>query len=225
MFKCSILERGFFMMESIIAAIISAIAAIVVGIFGIVKNKDKKQKLEKLSTQHAYANFLDDKIERNIYNLLHSLSRISMFTVNSFEMKNRFNVFFERNKALEINELDILVRKKSDESESDKKILDDIVAQWIGWYRKDRIKKLKIVSYDHDPEQFYTVFGDKIMFSGQVFFDSTKPTGTNINYSPVVYNGDSEDGLKIIKMYRKHFDNILAHYEKKGFVLFNSEDC
>lgn len=202
------------MSDSIIAAIITGVLAVVASILtfflGLLHNKSKIKKLEKLSN-NAYITFLTSDNELNYY--LTKANFIYMYTVNCYELYNKLNTILEQNSEIIIKKLVIMVRKKENEKKSDLDTLDTIALQWRNWFNKKRIKEIKMISYDHDPDHYYTIIGDKVVFAGQVFFDDSRPTGTSINYSPILFTDNSKDGGKVIENYTKHFENVLYKYK------------
>ncbi len=80
---------------------------------------------------------------------------------------------------------------------------------------------MTIIGYDHDPNHYYSIIGDKFVFAGQICFDDTKPTGTNVNYSPLVFGDNTSIGKQVIKNYHSHFDNAMKKY-KDDLTLYSS---
>lgn len=124
----------------------------------------------------------------------------------------------EQDQKMNINKITILVRKKIDESNEDIATLNEIIELWKRWVVAKRIKKLEIIAYDHDPDHYYTIMGNRLVFCGQVMFDATKPTGTTIDYLPLVFFDNTDIGRQVIKNYQKHFDNAVQKYKSKGLL-------
>ena len=206
--------------STVIAALIGAFATIISALIGIIANRATRKKLKNLSNDNAYITFL--KAEQNFNHLLGSVSKVLMYTVNSYELLSRINFALEQNKTLKIKKLIIMVRKKPNEVQEDLDILSNIINQWKKWNAKKRIKSLTIISYDHDPDHYYTIIGERVVFAGQVLFDDTKPTGTKVDYLPLVFNDESEAGKQVIKNYKNHFENIVLRYKEKH-TLFSSD--
>ena len=166
-----------------------------------------KQKHEQAGIHYLEAG-------ENFNDLWLSVNEICMYTVNSYELYNRINALLEQKANSNINKLTILVRKKIDETEEDLSTLKDIIDFWKKWVEKGRIRKLTIIGYNYDPDHYYTILGDKVVFSGHVYFDESKPTKTNISYSPIVFSNDTEIGRQAIKNFRAHFDNVAQRFEQ-----------
>ena len=107
----------------------------------------------------------------------------------------------------------ILVRKKANVTKEDSDILNNIISIWKRWVLENRIKELTIIGYDHDPDHYYTIIGDELVFMGHVFFDETKPTKTNVNYSPLVCCNDTNLGKDIIQNCKQHFKGQNTLYD------------
>lgn len=164
--------------------------------------------------------FLDET--EDFRDILRNSTSICTYTVNSYELLNELNSLLERNQNIDLNEVKILVRRKENECESDIYLLNNIISNWKNLVDRKRIKRLLIIGYDHNPDHYYTIIDDKIAFSGQVLFDKTKPTGTTINYSPLVFRGHTRVGKQVILNYQNHFNNTIKEYEEK-LKLFSSE--
>lgn len=203
------------MSDTIIAALIGFLAAIVVEIIRLYfQRKNKKSDSKDVDTT---VRFLEPS--ENFREVLNDVSCLRMYTVNSYELLGQVNTILEQNVNIVLNKVEILVRKKVDESEEDLKSLDTIITIWDNWVKKGRIKELTIVGYDHDPDHYYSIIGDKFVFAGQVFFDETKPTGTSVNYLPLVFGGDTSIGKQVIKNYHSHFDNVMKKYKGNSLYL------
>lgn len=136
-----------------------------------------------------------------------------MYTVNSHELLNKMNTILEQNPRITIRKLTILVRKKAQETESDRTILNTNISLWESLKEKGRIKNLTIIAYDHDPDCYYTLLGNRLVFFGHVYFDPGKPTQTVVDYTPLIFTDDNEVGQRVIKNYQKHFDNMVNRYQ------------
>lgn len=202
------------MSDTIIAALIGSFVTITVEVIRLYfQKKNKKSDSQILDTkdESSVVRFL--KPSENFREVLNDVNCLKMYTVNSYELLGQINTILEQNANIVLNKVEILVRKKVDESEENLKVLNTIIAMWDNWAKKGRIKELSIIGYDHDPDHYYSLIGDKFVFSGQVFFDDTKPTGTSVNYSPLVFCDDSNIGKQVIKNYHNHFDNVMKKYK------------
>lgn len=161
--------------------------------------------------------------DENFKFLFSKVNKIYMYTVNSYEILNKVNMILEQDKNIYINEIVIMVRKKDNENKRDLAVLNSNIDIWKKWVENKRINKLKIVSYNHDPDHYYTIFGDRLVFCGQVFFDKIKPTGTTVNYTPLVFEDSDSLGQNVIEQYIKHFENVLEYYETSS-ILYNSDE-
>lgn len=212
------------MLIEIVSALIGAIALILAEVVAyLLYKKRPKESVQTKKEVRDIDNIFFLNPNFNFEKELQKVNSVMMYTVNSHELLGQLNLLFERNQQLKINNVIILVRKKDNETPKDMEILDMNISLWKSWVNKKRIKHLSIIGYDHDPDHYYTIIGDKLVFCGQVFFDPTKPTGTTVNYSPLVFKDDSEIGKKIIQNYQDHFDNVVEHY-KKDLTLFTTED-
>lgn len=197
------------MTENIIVALIGAAATIIAAAIGYLKTN--KYKRDAISfRESSFVRFL--KPNESFDALVPKVKSICMYTINSYELLNKVNTMLEQNKKMTIKNLTILVRKKDDESEEDLAILNNNISLWENLKRNGRIKKLTIISYKHDPDQYYTILGDRLVFCGHVFFDSSKPTNTTVDYTPLVFIDENEVGQRVIQNYQKHFDNMVKQY-------------
>ena len=87
------------------------------------------------------------------------------------------------------------------------------VSETASLKEKGRIKKLTIIAYDHDPDCYYTLLGDRLVFWGHVYFDENKPTQTDVDYTPLIFTDDNKVGQRVIKNFQKHFDNMVNRYK------------
>lgn len=203
----------------IIASIIGAISTVSAAIIGCFQVDTCKRKIHSLE-EASFVRFM--RGGENLKDILPRVNTICMYTVNSFELLNSLNTTLEQNPNLKIKKMTILVRKKSNESVEDNAVLERIITLWKKWVDEKRIKKLKIIAYDHDPDHYYTIIGDRLVFCGQVMFDETKPTNTNVDYIPLVFTDETNIGQQVIRNYQKHFDNAMQRYKHTG-LLFDSE--
>lgn len=205
--------------SEIIAAVIGflgTVSAAVIGCFQVDKYKREIHSLKETS----FVRFIREG--ENFKEFLPRVNSICMYTVNSFELLNSLNTTFEQNPSIKIKKITIMVRKKIDESTEDNDVLERIITLWKKWVDEKRIKKLEIIAYDHDPDHYYTIIGDRLVFCGQVLFDAVKPTGTTVDYLPLVFTDETTIGQQVISNYQKHFDNAVQRYKSTG-LLFNSE--
>lgn len=206
------------MSVEIIAAIIGFFGAVIAAVIGRIKFNKYQQQINSLE-ENSFIRFM--RPGENFNNLLNRVDEICMYTVNSFEILNVLNLVLEQNTNISIKKLIIFVRKKIDENENDLAILENNINRWKYLVDNGKIKHLEIISYDHDPDHYYTIIGDRLVFFGQILFDNKKPTGTTINYSPLVVTDDNTVGQQIIKNYQNHFDNAVKKY-KHTSLQFNS---
>lgn len=195
------------MSDVIISALIAASATIIAALIG-------EHFLYKKRTENYKSSIGFLKENDNYKDLLHDSRTCCMYTVNSYELLNELNLLLERNEEICLNEVNILVRKKHDETVEDINSLNSIIDLWKRLFEKGKIRKLSIIGYDHDPDHYYTIIDDKVVFCGQVLFDKTKPTGTTIEYVPLVILGKNEVEKRIIKNYQNHFDNVVEKYKE-----------
>lgn len=192
-------------------AVLGAVLGLIGGLItALVEHFISKKKIERLSINQS-ARFLEKN--ENFREILGDVRQISMYTVNSHEVLGQINTLLERDTSITIKNLTILVRKKPNESASDIEHLETNIKMWELLNRRKRIKKLTIIAYDHDPDHYYTVIGKRIAFSGQVLFDDNKPTGTNVDYLPLVFSDSTDIGKQVILNYQRHFDNVVAKYK------------
>lgn len=206
------------MSENILIALINFLGLIVAAIIGALGTIFTQNIIKANKYKGIY--YLEKG--ENFNELLSTTEKICMYTVNSFQLCNSINMLLEQDNTINIQQIIILVRKKENETPEDIEILNNINSIWIDWVKKGRIRKLLILGYDHDPDHYYTILGDRVVFTGHVFFDNTRPTGTNINYSPLVFFNDTDLGKKVIKKYQQHFDHLVDKY--KTNVLYCSNN-
>lgn len=151
------------------------------------------------------------------------MKTISAYTVNSYEIYNKLNTILEQNPRMSIRKVTLLVRKKENETPNDIEILNRNIELWKRLVQENRIKELVIIAYDHDPDHYYTILGNRLLFCGQVLFDKSLPTGTKVDYLPLVYDNSTKLGRQIIKNYQHHFDNIVQQYRCEA-TLFKSSN-
>lgn len=197
------------MKNEIWAAVIGSVGAICAALIG------KTWRTGSRSSVH----FL--KQGDNLKKELSQASCILMYAVNSFELCAVVNKMFEQDSSLVIKKLTILVRLKPDETAENLNSLRNVIGLWRKWHEKGNVSILKIVGYDHDPDHYYTIFGEKLVFVGQVLFDDNKVTQTNVTYTPLVFTDKAKLGKQTIENYRKHFENHLTKYEGR-LMIFDS---
>lgn len=194
--------------------IISSIIAFASVIFNVMYKKQIKSYAKE-----SFVRFLSQ--DENFKDVLTKVKTISAYTVNSYEIYNKLNTILEQNPQMSIEKIILLVRKKVNEKSDDLQILNRNIELWGRLVQENKIKKLTIIAYDHDPDHYYTILGNKILFCGQVLFDKSLPTGTKVDYLPLVYDNSNKLGKQIIKNYQHHFDNIVKQYQAEN-TLFNS---
>lgn len=197
------MRDSLFINPTVIAAIIGAIIGAIGSIFGIYF----KYQLSKGKVSNKGIYYLDSN--NNFEDIISGVDTIRMYTVNSYELVNRINALLEQKPEISLNNVVVLVRRKSTESAEDIQYLDTIISIWRRWTQKGRIRKLLILSYDHDPDHYYTIIGDHLVFTGHVFFDNSRPTGTTINYKPLLFCNDTNLGREVIEQYKKHFEHLV----------------
>lgn len=198
------------MSENIIVALIGLAGTIIAAVIGNIRAK--KYKYEATSyKESSYVRFLEPN--ESFLALLPKVKHICMYTVNSHELLNKMNTILEQNPGIKIRQLTILVRKKAQETESDITILNTNISLWESLKKKGRIKNLTIIAYDHDPDCYYTLLGNRLVFFGHVYFDESKPTQTVVDYTPLIFTDDNEVGQRVINNYQKHFDNMVNRYK------------
>lgn len=200
------------MTDTIIAAIIGFVATItgVLLTAFFTKGKNRSRSIYILKTNDSF----DD--------LMSSVDEIFMYTVNSFELSNRVNTLLELKPNVNLQKFTILVRNKDNETKEDIANLNNAISIWKRWISEGRIRELNIIGYDYDPDHYYTILGDELLLTGHVYFDDTKPTGTNIDYSPLVFCNDTRLGREVIKNFKNHFSQLVNRYKDK--CLYTSED-
>lgn len=194
--------------------IISSIIAFASVIFNVMYKKQIKSYAKE-----SFVRFLSQ--DENFKDVLTKVKTISAYTVNSYEIYNKLNTILEQNPQISIEKIILLVRKKVNEKPDDLQILNRNIELWGRLVQENKIKNLTIIAYDHDPDHYYTILGNKILFCGQVLFDKSLPTGTKVDYLPLVYDNSNKLGKQIIKNYQHHFDNIVKQYQAEN-TLFNS---
>ena len=198
------------MSENIIVALIGLVGTIITAVVGNIKIK--KYKLEAASyKEKSYVRFLEPN--ESFSALIPEVKHICMYTVNSHELLNKVNTIMEQNPRITIRKLTILVRKKAQETESDITILNTNISLWKSLKEKGKIKDLTIIAYDHDPDCYYTLLGNRLVFFGHVYFDKSKSTQTAVDYTPLIFTDDNEVGQRVIQNYQKHFDNMVNRYK------------
>lgn len=198
------------MSENIIVALIGLAGTIIAATIGSIRaNKYKHEAASYKET--SYVRFLEPN--ESFSTLIPKVKHICMYTVNSHELLNKLNTILEQNPRIVIKQLTILVRKKAQEKESDITILNTNLSLWESLKEKGRIKKLTIIAYDHDPDCYYTLLGDRLVFWGHVYFDENKPTQTDVDYTPLIFTDDDKVGQRVIKNFQKHFDNMVNRYK------------
>lgn len=211
------------MTDTIIAALITGgaglLTTVAAALFGIARNRSTKSKLAAISRKNAYVELLEPG--HDFSHIARNVKSISLYTVNSHEFLNRVNLFLEQDRQATISKLTILVRRKEFESDTDLLLLNNNIAQWKNWLEKKRIKKLLIIGYNYDPDHYYAILGDRMVITGQVLFDDTKPTGTTVNYLPLVFSDGSAAGKQVIASYRDHFNNVTNYFQEEH-TLFDS---
>ena len=210
-------------LSSIITTFGAIIVAVITSITAIISHKKMKKCEKECATlsDKLFVRFL--KPGENFQDILSKVDTICLYTVNSFELLNSTNKILEQNKNMFLNNVIILLRKKANETEADATILDNIINQWIRLEKQKRIRHLIIISYDHDSDHYYTLIGDEVVFFGQVLFDDTKPTGTNVNYLPLVFDNNTEIGRQVISNYKDHFKNVVNKY-KDTSTIYDSQN-
>ena len=198
------------MSETLVAAILGLFSGIIPTLLGAYFAYRRSKRNWHNSNEDQGIHFL--KEGENFNNLALSVSEICMYTVNSYAMYNMTNTLLEQRPDSCIDRLTILVRKKGTETPEDLDALNNIISMWKKWAEKGRIRKLTIIGYDHDPDHYYTIFGDKVAITGHVLFDGSKPTGTNVNYSPLVFSNETSVGREAIRNFRQHFNNVVEKY-------------
>lgn len=199
------------MTDTILAAIIGFVATIT-GVLLTAFFTNRKNRSRGIYLLRPDDNFDD---------LLGSVHEILMYTVNSFELSNRVNTLLEQKSNVSLQKLTILVRNKDNETKEDIANLNDVISIWKRWVTEGRIRELNIIGYDYDPDHYYTILGNELVFTGHVYFDDTKPTGTHIDYSPLIFRDDTKLGRDVIKNYRHHFNQLVNRYKDR--CLYTSE--
>ena len=198
----------------IIAAIVSSVIAVIQG------NEKKKYKSEVAALMGSAAVRIwgpNDVFNKKL--LLED--RICLYTVNSFEMRNTLNQILNQNPDIAINNLILLVRKKGNESAKETDQLNDILKLWQEMVRVGKIKRLEIITYSHDPDHYYSIFGDRFVLCGHVYFDDRMPTGTTVDYVPSVITDDNVIGQQLIQKFQKHFDVLVKNHSTNSSVYTN----
>ena len=198
------------MSENIIVALIGLVGTIITAVVGNIKIKKYKHEAASYK-EKSYVRFLEPN--ESFSALIPEVKHICMYTVNSHELLNKVNTIMEQNPRITIRKLTILVRKKAQETESDITILNTNISLWKSLKEKGKIKNLTIIAYDHDPDCYYTLLGNRLVFFGHVYFDKSKPTQTAVDYTPLIFTDDNEVGQRVIQNYQKHFDNMVNRYK------------
>ena len=203
----------------VIAAIVGFFGTVIAAIIGRTQVRAYKKKMRSLEDV-SFVRFM--RPGETFKEFLPLVNSISMYTINSFELLNSLNTMLEQNPNITIKKITILLRKKDNETEEDLVVLEQIITLWRKWVDKKRIKNLEIIAYDHDPNHYYTLIGDNIVFCGQVMFDTSKPTGTTVNCLPLVFTNGNDIGQQVIKNYQMHFNNAYNKYKSTG-LLYSSK--
>lgn len=199
------------MAPEIIAAIIGGVAVIIAAVIS---------KVIMVKKDPAYVRFIREN--EDFRNIMVQAKDICSYTVNSHEILNKINTILEQNQEVVIQNFTLLVRKKINESPKDIEHLNTNIDLWKDLERKGRIRNLTIIAYDHDPDHYYTLFGNRLVFCGQVLFDKNKPTGTTVDYRPLVFENTDQIGAQVIKNYQTHFDNIVEKYRATATIYSSS---
>lgn len=210
--------------SEIIAALIgfaATIFAAIIALLGVVLSIKYKKELKSYAGT-SFVRFIAH--DEDFRELLSRVDSIFAYTVNSHEIFNKLNTILEQNPNLSIRNFTLLVRKKPDEKPEDIDILNRIIALWERLVEEKRIKNLVIISYDHDPDHYYTLFGRRLVFCGQVLFDETRPTGTKVDYLPLVFENTNKLGKQVIKNYQHHFNNVVERYKNTSTLFPYSTD-
>lgn len=197
-------------LAAIITAIGGIIGTIVSSIIAIFQSSEKKKYKHEVAvlTEKSFIRIWGANDVFNKKLLLED--RICMYTVNSFEMRNNLNQILKQDPEIIINNLILLVRKKDNETGEELAQLHSILALWRSMVHSGRIKRLEIITYNHDPDHYYTIFGDRAVLCGHVYYDDTMPTGTTVNYTPTVISDENIIGQQLIADFQKHFDTLVA---------------
>lgn len=203
----------------VIAALVGFCGTIIAAIIGRIKIGECKKKIRSLEDA-SFVRFM--RPGESFTEILPLVDSISMYTVNSFEVLHSLNTTLEQNPNISIKKITILVRNKDNETAEDATVLSQIIGLWKQLVDRGRIKSLEIIAYNHDPDHYYTLIGDSTAFCGQVMFDPMKPTGTTVNYLPLVFTSGNDIGQQVIKNYHAHFENAYSKYKDTG-LLYTSE--
>lgn len=142
-----------------LGTIIAAIIAFVSVIFSL-----KYKKQIKSYAKESFVRFLSQ--DENFKDILSKVKTISAYTVNSYEIYNKLNTILEQNPRMSIRKVTLLVRKKENETPNDIEILNRKIELWKRLVQENRIKELVIIAYDHDPDHYYTILGNRLLFCG-----------------------------------------------------------
>lgn len=200
------------------------IVAAIIGVIGIIIGALVNKILLNIKVREKGIYYLKPNQNQDFDNLLTSVEEIRMYTVNSYELCNRVNTLLEQRENVFLRKLTILIRKKDTETVKDIEIINNVISIWKRWELEGRIRELTIIGYKNDPDHYYTILGDKLVFTGHVFFDDSKPTGTNISYRPLICCNNTELGRKIIRNYKKHFDHIVDKYQSENTIYSSEKD-
>lgn len=198
------------METEIIVALIGFAGTVIAAAIGVIQTKKYKQQARTYA-ENSFVRFLQP--DETFKDLLCRVKSICLYTVNSHELINKLNTILEQNPDIKIKKVTILVRKKEQEGTEEINILERNISMWENWKEKGRIRNLVIISYDHDPDHYYTILGERLVFCGQVLYDDHKPTGTTVDYLPLVFTDENKLGQQVIKNYQKHFDSVVNKYK------------
>lgn len=201
-------------------AIIGALGTIIGAVIGALGSKVKGSK-ESVPENLSGIRLMNDR--ENPCALVTEVPRSSFFSVNAYTIYNFVKAQIMLKPHAVINDITIVVRKKPDENQRDLAVLKQVIENWHALVTNGKIKKLKIVSTPHDINHYYAVMGTKQMFLGLVMHDDNLPTGTDVDYQPIFFSGDSEIGREMILKYQGHFNNVVARFEGEN-TLYDSED-
>lgn len=196
------------------------IIASIIAFISLIYSRNCKKQRDSYK-KGSFVRFLSQ--EENFKDILAKVKTISSYTVNSHEIYNKLNTILEQNSRMSIGNVTLLVRKKANETSEDSNILNRNIELWKRLVRENKIQKLTIIAYDHDPDHYYTILGNRLMFCGQVLFAETIPTGTKVDYTPLVFDNSNKLGKQVIKNYQLHFDNIVQKYQAQA-TLFDSKN-
>ena len=127
------------MTEAIIGAIGSIVGAVVGAVGTIVATKLANKKESTTGIR-----FMSK--EENPCKPVTVVDKVRMFSVNSYILYNLVKTHLSQNQNASVSEITLIVRKKSDELESDVAILKGIINNWNSLVTEGRIKKLQIIA-------------------------------------------------------------------------------